>query len=254
MTQSHEDSADNSEQGQGSEPGPAGEEQGEKLLSAVERIVDDPENLIATVEEYERKTRRDPDGSDAQWRKEVADQLVSHFSTWSAVAGGATALPAAVPGIGTLVATVGGTLADMCMTLKFEVEMALCLTHLYGWDIRDERERQLAYLLASVSTHDAQSGGNYLADLAMVEWEALWKYAPRQISKYLLNVMAKLAVVSASKSLVRALPLIGVGVSAGVNKVLTNRVGARCVAELGRRRSMQADTVEAEVVDANFKG
>jgi uncharacterized protein (DUF697 family) len=230
------------------------DEQGRKLLSAVERIVDDPQNLIATVEEYERKTRRDPAGTDRTWRKEVAEKIVSHYSTWSAVSGGATALPATVPGIGTLIATVGGTLADMCMTLKFEVEMALCLTHLYGWDIRDERERHLAYLLASVSTHDAQSGGNFLADLARVEWEAIWKYAPRQISKHLLQVMAKLAVVSASKSLVRALPIIGIGVSAGVNKVLTARVGGRCIDELARRRGMQADTMEAEVVDANFKG
>jgi hypothetical protein len=65
--------------------------------------------------------------------------------------------------------------------------------------------------------------------------------------------MAKLAVISASKSLLRALPLIGIGVSAGVNKVLTNRVGDRCITELANRRTMQADTVEAEVIDANFK-
>lgn len=252
MNETHQD-ADGTHDEAGASAAEEGEGQGERLLSAVERIVDDPENLIATVAEYERKTRRDPDGSDREWRKEVADQIVSHFSTWSAVSGGASALPAAVPGIGTLVATIGGTLADMCLTLKFEVEMALCLTHLYGWDIRDDRERQLAYLLASVSTHDAQSGGNFLTDLAKVEWEAIWKYAPRQISKHLLQVMAKLAVISASKSLLRALPLIGIGVSAGVNKVLTNRVGDRCITELANRRTMQADTVEAEVIDANFK-
>ncbi len=253
MTETHQDDPNTNDEAGAAGAAPS-EEQGEKLLSAVERIVDDPENLIAQVAEFERKTRREPDGSDKEWRRAVADEIVSHYSTWSAVSGGATALPATVPGIGTLVATVGGTLADMCMTLKFEVEMALCLTHLYGWDIRDERERQLAYLLASVSTVDAKSGGNFLADLAKVEWEAIWKYAPRQISKFLLQAMTKLAVISASKSLVRALPLIGIGVSAGVNKVLTTRVGGRCADELARRRTLQADTVEAEVVDANFKG
>ena len=245
MTETHQDPPD-------AEAPSEADDQGRRLLSAVERIVDDPENLIATVEEQERKTRRDPEGTDAAWREAVAESLVAHFSTWSAVSGGATALPGAVPGVGTLVAAVGGSLADMGLMLKFEVEMALCLTHLYGWDIRDERERHLAYLLASVSTHDAQGRGNVLSDLASAEWEAVWKYTPRQVSKFLVAVMTKLAVASTGKGLIKALPLIGVGVSAGINKVLTQRVGKRCTAELTRRRSMQAETVEADIVDASF--
>ena len=233
---------------------PDAQERGRQLLSAVERIIDDPGSLISMVEEWERKTPRPPECDDGAWRQSVADEIVSHFSNWSAVSGGATALPATVPGIGTLVAVLGGALADMGLVLKFEVEMALCLTHLHGWDIRDERERQLAFLLASVSTHDAKSGENFLADLVRVEWEAVWKYTPRQLSKHLVTVMAKLAMASASKGLVRALPLVGVGVNAGINKVLTKRVGQRCTEELVKRRSTQADTVEAEVVDASFTG
>lgn len=242
--------------GAGQAPGQGRDDEdgGRRLLSAVERIVDDPENLIAVVGEAERRVRREPDGADDAWRQAVADELVSNYSTWSAVSGGATALPAALPGLGTLVATLGGTLADMCLMLKFEVEMALCLTHLYGWDIRDERERQIAFLLASVGTHDARTGGNFIGDLAQAEWEAIWKYTPRQVSKHLVTVMAKLALSGASRSLVRALPLVGVGVGAAMNKVLTRRVGGRCVAELRRRRAMQAATVEVEAVDAAFHG
>ena len=77
--------------------------------------------------------------------------------------------------------------------------------------------------------------------------------AAKPSTQYILSVAtSKLAVASTGKGLIKALPLIGVGVSAGINKVLTQRVGARCTTELARRRSMQAETVEADIVDASF--
>lgn len=62
------------------------------------------------------------------------------------------AAPALIPGAGTLMAALGGALADMGFLLKYEVEMALVLSHLYGFDIRRDEERQLAFLRASVGT------------------------------------------------------------------------------------------------------
>lgn len=208
---------------------------GEKLLTAVERIIADDAALIATTEKHVRGTESKPGEPSEAWLKRVGEKIVSDFSTRSALSGGAAALPAIVPGFGTAVTLVGGVLADVALMLKWEVEMALCLSLLHGYDIRDKRERQLAFLLASVSTYDARSNENVLMDLARAEGTALWNYTPRQVSKALVSVMAKIVLMAVSKSFARLVPVVGVVVGASANKLLTKRVGERCMAELARR-------------------
>ena len=226
------------------------EQAGRKLLTAVERIVEDPDEIVARVEAFRKEVEAGVD--EEATLLAVAHRIVRHFSNRSAFAGGATALPALLPGAGTLIAALGGTLADAGFMLKYEGEMALSLTHLYGFDIRREKERQLAFLLASVGTYDAQSGRNFFVDLAEAEGTAIWNYAPRQVGKYLISVMAKLVLISTSKGFVKVLPFIGVLVGGSTNKVLTTRVGQRCIDELSRRRRLAPEETEAEVVDAEF--
>ena len=230
---------------------------GEKLLTAVERILAEDGELIGTTEKHIRGTPAKDGETEDAWRLRVAQQIVSEFSTRSAISGGAAALPAIVPGFGTLMALVGGALADMALMLKFEVEMALCLSQLYGYDLRRKRERQLAFLLASVSTYDARSNQNFLVDLARAEGTALWNYTPRQLSKAILSVMTKMVLLTASKSFARVLPVVGVVVGASANKVLTRRVGERCTSELARRaeleRPAKKDEPEKTKVKATVK-
>lgn len=233
----------------------AGEAQGRKLLTAVERLIRDDEELIAIAERHQREIPREEHADEAAWREAVAALIVSDFSNRSAISGGAAALPSILPGFGTVVSLVGGTLADMALMLKFEVEMALCLTHLHGWDIRQTRERQIAFLLASVNTYEAKSDQNLFVDLAAAEGTAVWNYTPRQISKALVSVMTKIALLSVSKGLVRVVPFVGVVVGASMNKVLTGRVGNRCIAELKRRRELEdAEADEEAPVKAKVRG
>jgi uncharacterized protein (DUF697 family) len=225
---------------------------GERLLTAVERLVNGYDSLIAEVEALSAEAFPGREPSDVARRSVVARELIARYSNKSAMAGGVAAAPAIVPGGGTLIAMTGGSLADMTLVLKFEVELALCLTHLYGHDIRDERERWLAYLLATVTTYEAKSGRNYFADVLDVQLEALRKYTPRQLSKLLVSALGKIAVLRMSRGLLgRALPLVGIGISAAANKVLTTTVGWRCVESLERRRTMPDD--EEPVVDAKVK-
>lgn len=217
---------------------------GEKLLTAVERLVASTDDLIAEVDKLREQESKGGKGTEDQVRRRVADRLVTSYSRKTAISGGLSAAPALVPGAGTILALVGGTLADMALMLKFEVEMALSLSYLYGYDIRTTRERQLAFMLASVSTYSAKSKRNFFVDLAAAEGEAIWKYTPRQLSKGLVSIMAKIALLSVSKSLARALPAVGIAVGAGMNKVLTSRVGKQCVEELSHRRSL--DDAEAK--------
>jgi uncharacterized protein (DUF697 family) len=224
--------------------------EGERLLSAVERLIEDTSSLVSQVEAFKYEVQA-PGGDelDPDYLEDVSRLLISAYSGRAAIAGGVTAMPALLPGVGTAIAIVGGSLADVALMLKHEVELSLCLTHLYGHDIRDERERWLAFVLAGVSTYEARSGRNYFADMAEAEMEALNLYTPRQLSKLMITLMGKLALLSASRSLIKALPLIGIAVSASANKLVTTAVGWRCAEALARRREAEVGRDDT-VVDA----
>ncbi|MDH5674054.1 MAG: EcsC family protein [Myxococcales bacterium] len=227
------------------------ERQGQRLLTAVERLVDDCDNLIAQVEALRAERFSSADELDESHLIPLASRIISGFSNKSALSGAVTALPGLFPGPGTAVALVGGSLADMTLMLKHEVEMALSLTYLYGHDIRDDRERWLAYVLATVSTYEADSGRNYFVDLAAVQLEAMRMYTPRQLTKFVATAMGRYALLTASRNAFKAIPFVGIAVGASANKLLTNAVGWRCVDALSRRRATsmenEEDTVEAKL-------
>lgn len=214
---------------------------GEKLLSVIEHLLRDEDEIIADVE---KRKGQNPELE----RDELAEQIVASFSNLSAISGGAAALPAIIPGWGTLTTIVGGALLDTALLLKFEVEMALSLCWLYGYDIREKHERQMAFLLASITTYNVKSDGNFILDVVQAEGVAIWNYAPRQVSKLLLFVLGRLALMGAGKSLLRALPIVGVAIGSGVNKVLTTNVGKHCLDHLDKRI---LDTQKIEFEDDN---
>jgi hypothetical protein len=93
-----------------------------------------------------------------------------------------------------------------------------------------------------VGTYDAQSGGDVLGEFAQAAragGDAVWTYAPREVSKMVLSVMAKIALLKLSKGmLARALPVVGIAVGSTMNRALTRRVGERCLRDLKTRRQL----------------
>jgi uncharacterized protein (DUF697 family) len=215
----------------------------------VERLVDDSDSLVTQVEAFKEDVDAfgHPTGG-LLHRDATASRIIRSFSNRSAFAGGVTALPGLLVGPGTVIALLGGSLADMTVMLKHEVEMALCLTHLYGHDIREERARWLGYTLVAVNTYEAESGRNFYVDVAGAQLEAIAKYTPRQLSKLVVTTFGKLALLSVSRGFFRIMPLVGVAVSASTNKLLVTAVGWRCVDALERLRSADGD--DPEFVDA----
>jgi uncharacterized protein (DUF697 family) len=229
------------------------EVQGQRLLSAVEHLVSDPDTLIAEVEALAESVKPGDGVRDPALLDVMSRRLIATFSNRSAIAGGLTALPATLPGVGTVVTITGGALVDMALMLRHEVELAMCLTHLYGYDIRDEKQRWLAYLLAGASTYEAKSGRNYFVDLADAQLEAMTLYTPRQLSKIMATVLGKLALLSVSRGFVKGLPFVGIVVGLSANKLLTTNVGWRCVEALERRQN-GVHREDEEVVDATVQG
>ena len=221
--------------------------EGERLLSAIDRLVDDRDTLISRVEAIKGAINIERD--DKAYREAVAAKIIDVYSVKTAIIGAATALPAVVPGAGSGIALVGGALVDMTLVLKHEVEMAMCLTHLSGFDLADERERWLAYVLAGVRTYEVESGRSYFVDLLEAQVDILPRYTPREIFKIAATVLGHLAIFSLSRGVIRALPLVGIFVGASTNKLMTTSVGWSCVDTLERRRRMapREPVVEAKV-------
>ena len=224
------------------------ESQGAALLKAVERIVDSPAKIQARVDETVEWARGKlpDDASSDEIRGSVERQLISHYSNRTAIAGGASALPGLVPGLGSVTALVGGGLLDMTLCLKYEVEMVLALASLRGYDIEDARERQLAYLLAAAHTYEATGGRNPLPDLVKTEIDAVWHYTPRQLAKLVGSMFVRLALMLAGRGLTRAIPFVGMVVSSAANKTLTSRVGKSIIKALDQRAAARKGKAESK--------
>ena len=219
------------------------QDKGKKLVSAVERILASNASIRATVAEAKAKAQAQG-AAGKELRPATAKVLVKRYSDRAALVGGASGLSALVPGLGSLIWGMGGLLTELAVLLKFEVEMALCLSHLHGFDIETANERQLAFVMASVGTYDA-TGGNFFVDLARTEGQALWNYGPRQLAKFLITAATGVALVWLSRGLLKLVPIIGVAVGSGMNKVLTKRVGDRIARDLATRVSLAAEPTAA---------
>jgi len=192
-----------------------------QLLNAVERMLATPEEIRAVVEGFRREG--------AVRTAQVSERVISHYSNWSALAGGASAVPGIIPGIGTLTVVLGSTLAEMAYVLKLETEMCLALSYAHGFDVRERRERQLALLLAAVHTSEVTTGRNVLLDIGDISLTAVSNYGTRELEKLLLRVSTAIAIAllvkSAPKALLKAIPFIGIGIGAGFNKFVSTKVG-----------------------------
>jgi uncharacterized protein (DUF697 family) len=212
---------------------PMPENWAKELLHAVVRMLEDAKGLQARVERARLLVARLPAEDDDRYAERVAEDLISGYANKAALVGGLTSLPAVLPVVGTVIAVLGGTLADVALLLKLQVEMALCLTHLYGFDIEDETERYRAILLASVGTYDVGNRHPFFTDGD----SPIWSYGSQELYRMMLAVLGRLLLQAARKSFPRAVPVVGVVVGGSLNRVVTVKVGHRCMAELENRRA-----------------
>jgi hypothetical protein len=129
------------------------EDTGSRLMKAVEAIGISPRDARALVANYRRGAERAHPGKSKHAQQEIiARLLIGRFAKLAATAGGATALSGVIPGLGTVVAALGGGLADAALVIKLQADMCLCLAHLFEYDIDDPTTKHLAYMVSLGST------------------------------------------------------------------------------------------------------
>ena len=220
------------------------EKSAEKILHAVNKIIDSNDKIRALYKKLRLKALIRMDDDEEEDEKtlfmQIGKQIITHYSDRPSISGGLSGLPSMSPGFGMVVSLVGASAVDIVLMLKFEIEMALCLCLLAGFDIDDERSRLLAYTLATASSKDILSNDEKSLPSLSVVRSAFWDYSVRQLSKHIIKNIARILCFGFSKGLANAIPFVGIAVGASFNNVMTKRTGLCCLDALWLRRHLSA--------------
>jgi uncharacterized protein (DUF697 family) len=140
-------------------------------------------------------------------RKRLATMLVQKKCIQAGTLGAATSGAAIIPGWGTLEAVTVGAVADLSLTIKLQVELVLELAALYDYTFAPQEKHHALLLVAGIG-----AGTERL--LVRGGIEAAEQFAERFVGR----------------ALVKAVPVLGVGLSASLNALITYLVGQRAQA------------------------
>lgn len=200
------------------------------LLKAIELVLADPVEIHKESKALHQRYREK--FSDEKQEHEIAElaaaKIISNYSYYAAFVGGATGLTGVIPGLGTIIATVGGATADAAMSMKYQIEMTMAIAVIYGHDIRIEEERRLCMIIAGLGAINqaTKEGAKSAGSKAFVKMTQQYlKGATLQAVK---EIFKKVGVTFTRKAAEKAIPFgIGVVIGFSANKGLTWYVGSR---------------------------
>ncbi|TPG10782.1 hypothetical protein EAH88_06655 [Rhodanobacter glycinis] len=192
------------------------------ILAKPEDIKQESLNLISKIE------RANPEKLEADIRRIASEKIISNYSYFAAFVGGTTALAGVIPGIGTAVAVTGGASADVVASMKFQIEMTMAISTVYGHDILMEEEKRICYVIAGLGAINeaAKEGGKAVGSKAFISLvrENL-KGASLQAVK---EIFKKVGITFTRTALEKAIPFgVGVVIGFSANKGLTWYVGSK---------------------------
>lgn len=203
------------------------EDQGSRLMKAVEAVAIKPEDAKALVDQYKNQARKkNPKAGEEEIREIVAKKAISRYSKLSATSGGSTALTGIVPGIGTAIAMVGGGLTDATISMKFQVDMTMCIAETYGWDLSSEDAKHLTFLIAAGSSLEklGKETGTKIATKAGVKM--LNTYLKGASLAAIKEMFKRIGITFTRKAVEKAIPFgVGVVIGSSLNYALTRYVG-----------------------------
>ena len=136
-----------------------------------------------------------------------------------------------IPGLGTVIATFGGATADIALTMKFQIEMAMAIATVYGHNIMDDEKQRLCFIVAGlgVTAEAGKKGAAVASTKAFVRM--MQRYLAGTTLQVVKEVFKKLGVTFTRKAAEKAIPFgVGVIISFSANKGVTWYVGAKAKA------------------------
>lgn len=162
----------------------------------------------------EKLKKKNPDLS----REELCRLIVKGKGRWCAAAGAVTALPGAVPVVGTLVAVVGGTALDMAAMGFFTSEMILEVAAVYNRDLDiPGTSREAVWVL--VSSVGASTAGKSLTGLTVAQLSG------RAFVRLIEQALLAIGIRASQRTILRVIPFVGMFIVGAVNYYTCKKVG-----------------------------
>jgi hypothetical protein len=183
--------------------------------------------------------------------RELADRLINDKAKLCAFAGAFTAIPAVVPGMGTVIAIFSGILVDITVLGVLLSRLVLELSTLYGHDPLSGRVQQEALRVFGLAA-GVQSAGKRAAKSVS---ETLTRQAAATGMSRPLMLMGLKA--SQRSVVVRMLPLVGIGLAGLISYFFARAIGRRMLKYYDdpAKKNWQGSTLEAEyrVIEGGLK-
>lgn len=197
------------------------------LMKIVQAIAISPENARCMVKQYSDQIRiNKPNLSEAQVKEILCKKIITRYSKLAATTGGATALAGVIPGIGTVVSMVGGSMADISACIKFQVDMTMCLALTLNDKLEDEDAKHMSYIIALFGTIEqaTSQGATKLASKAGVRMINQYLKGPTLVT--IKELFKKVGIQFTQKAATKVIPFgVGVIIGASANYALTKYVG-----------------------------
>lgn len=201
--------------------------EGGRLLKLVQAIAIEPQEAKKVAQKYRAKAlTKDKTLEGLALKEATAELIIGHYAQMSALSGGTSGLTGLIPGLGTVVAAVGGSVTDMAVTMKLQVNMCMCMIAAFEHDMDSEDAAHLAFLLAAGGTLE-QAGEKAAVKLASEAGvKMLRQYLKGAALQAIKEFFKKIGIVFTRKALEKALPFgVGVVLGGSFNYVLTRYVG-----------------------------
>lgn len=200
---------------------------GSLLYDGVKKLVITHADARIVAEKYFAQAKSKKRGvTDGDARDAAANDVISHYSNLAALVGGAAGLTGIIPGLGTIVATTGGALADSVACMKLQVDMCSVLVQLYDVEVTQDDAQYLSFLLAAGAAIERAGGEAAIRIGSKAGVKLLQRYLRGATLQIVKELFKKLGITFTRKAVEKAIPFgVGVLVGAGFNKALTRYVG-----------------------------
>ena len=221
-------------------------DEGSMLMKAVQAVAISPAKASKVVSQYTKAARKSNfNATDKEIEDLVSRKIVNRYSSYASLSGGVAALPGIIPGVGTLVAMVGGGAADATVCMKIQIDMTMLLATNFDWDLTDHDAMHMTMLIAlagGLEKLGSQTGAPIASKAGVKMIQQYLKGASLVAVKQFFR---RFGVTFTRKALEKSVPF-GIGVVAGssLNYAITQYVGYEAIKCFTIERQMRLNPDE----------